>query len=247
MPAMTRRRMMQLATTSVGGLLLAACGQAAPTPAPPKPVDTGAPKPAAEAPKPAAEPTKPAAEAPKPAAEPLKERGRGAPSRPPRRSQAGRRRGGQADDRAGGEAGPGALHRHDRGLDPQLRARRGPAGAVERVQAGPARGPGDLGAAGDDDGELHDLARHPAGRRHDPAGRRLGQLLPELLQVLQLRPGAEEHEPAHRSAVGPGPRLGLQPQPQRQGRAGHARRPGPSTRCTTTTRSCSRRRTPSRR
>ncbi|HEY3110384.1 MAG TPA: hypothetical protein VGL23_16615 [Chloroflexota bacterium] len=63
MPAVTRRRMMRLALTSAGGLLLAACGQAAPTPAPPKPVDTGAPKPAAETPKPAAEPPKPAAEA----------------------------------------------------------------------------------------------------------------------------------------------------------------------------------------
>jgi ABC-type glycerol-3-phosphate transport system substrate-binding protein len=88
MLAMSRRRMMQLAVASAGGLLLAACGQAAPTPAPPKPVDTGAPKPAAEAPKPAAEPSlaatppgaltkpaeaaKPAAEAPKPAAEATK-------------------------------------------------------------------------------------------------------------------------------------------------------------------------------
>ena len=63
MLAMTRRRIVQLALGSAGGLLLAACGQAAPTPAPPKPVDTGAPKPAAPAPSQSGnpEPTKPAA------------------------------------------------------------------------------------------------------------------------------------------------------------------------------------------
>ncbi|HEV8633891.1 MAG TPA: hypothetical protein VG370_06580 [Chloroflexota bacterium] len=63
------RRAFLASAVSGAALLLAACGQAAPTPAPPKPVDTGKPveKPA-EAPKPTAEPAKPTAEPTKPTA-----------------------------------------------------------------------------------------------------------------------------------------------------------------------------------